>query len=143
MPCPPAIAPITLLNMDCKLAVVSRIGPLFTGVVNVTQTGFLLTDGLGTLCWCTWRAEITYLEGTQQPGVMLFLEFDKAFDRLDRAWKERCMAAVDFGPGPQDGCATCTQAHLPGLPERLAHRPLHSEVINVQGQPLFPRCNMC
>ncbi len=32
---------------------------------------------------------------------MVFLDFEQAYDRLDRAWIERCMAAVGFGPGAQ------------------------------------------
>ena len=38
---------------------------------------------------------------TQQPGVLLFLDFEKAFYRLDRPWLERCMAATGFGAGAQ------------------------------------------
>ncbi len=45
--------------------------------------------------------EISYLQETQEPGVMVFLDFEKAFARLDRAWIGRCMAAVRFGPGAQ------------------------------------------
>ena len=59
---------------------------------------FSLTGGLGTIVLAHLE-EIAYLEETQQPGVMLFLDFEKAFDRLDRAWIERCMSAVGFGPG--------------------------------------------
>ena len=72
--------PITLLNTDFKLAaraVASRMGPLHTGVVIATQTGFLPNMWIGD-------NGLAHLEETQQLGVMLFLDFEKAFDRLDR-----------------------------------------------------------
>ena len=50
---------------------------------------------------CSNLEQIAYLERMQQPGIMLFLDFEKAFDRLDRPWIERCMAATGFGPGLQ------------------------------------------
>jgi hypothetical protein len=45
--------------------------------------------------------EIPYYGDTQLPGLILFLDFEKAFDRLDRGWIVRCMSAVGFGPGLQ------------------------------------------
>src|SRR5207253_3911843 len=43
--------------------------------------------------------EVDYLESTQQPGCLVFLDFAKAYDRLDRGWLRRCMGALGFGPG--------------------------------------------
>jgi hypothetical protein len=40
--------------------------------------------------------EIAYLEETQLPGIILFLDFEKAFDMIDRGWIERCLAAMGF-----------------------------------------------
>jgi hypothetical protein len=37
----------------------------------------------------------------EQPGVLLFVDFEKAFDRLDRPWSERCIAAAGFATGSQ------------------------------------------
>ena len=100
---PASYRPITLLNTDYKLAaraIASRIGPLLNQVVDATQTGFLPKRWVGDNVLAHLE-EISYLEDTQQPGVQVFLDFEKAFDRLDRAWIERCMAAVRFGPGAQ------------------------------------------
>ena len=100
---PASYRPITLLNTDYKLAaraIASRMGPLLSQVVDATQTAFLPDRWIGDNVLAHLE-EIAYLERTQQPGIMLFLDFEKAFDRLDRHWIERCMAAVGFGPGLQ------------------------------------------
>ena len=98
---PASYRPITLLNTDYKLAariIASRMGPLLSQVVDATQTAFLPDRWIGDNVLAHLE-EIAYLERAQQPGVMLLLDFEKAFDRLDRPWIERCMAAVGFGPG--------------------------------------------
>ncbi len=83
--------------------------------------------------------EISYLEDTQQPGVQVFLDFEKAFDRLDRDWIERCMAAVGFGPGAQ------RWVHIlhSGTTARVAFNGWHTTAFPVasgvfQGSPLSP-----
>ncbi|BDA42525.1 probable LINE-1 retrotransposable element ORF2 protein at C-terminar half [Coccomyxa sp. Obi] len=93
---PASYRPITLLNTDYKLAartVASRLGPVLNQVVDPTQTGFLPKRWVGDNVLAHLE-EISYLQDTQQPGVIVFLDFEKAFDRLDRAWIEQCMAAV-------------------------------------------------
>ncbi|BDA44966.1 probable transposon TX1 uncharacterized 149 kDa protein [Coccomyxa sp. Obi] len=122
---PASYRPITLLNTDYKLAartVASRLfffwrigrypgtwkamviygglGPVLNQVVDPTQTGFLPKRWVGDNVLAHLE-EISYLQDTQQPGVIVFLDFEKAFDRLDRAWIEQCMAAVGFGAGAQ------------------------------------------
>ncbi|BDA40490.1 Transposon TX1 uncharacterized 149 kDa protein [Coccomyxa sp. Obi] len=100
---PASYRPITLLNTDYKLAartVASRLGPVLRQVVDPTQTGFLPKRWVGDNVLAHLE-EISYLQDTQQPGVIVFRDFEKAFDRLDRAWIEQCMAAVGFGAGAQ------------------------------------------
>ena len=70
---------------------------------------------------------------------MVFLDFEKAFDRLDRDWIERCMAAVGFGPGAQ------RWVHIlhSGTTVRVAYNGWHTDVFPVrsgvfQGSPLSP-----
>ena len=100
---PASYRPITPLNTEYKLAartLASRLGPVLNLFVDATQTGFLPKRWVGDNV-LAHLGEISYLQETQEPGVMVFLDFEKAFDRLDRAWIERCMAAVGFGPGAQ------------------------------------------
>jgi hypothetical protein len=71
---------------------------LLTGVVDTTQTAFLPNRWVGD-DMLAHLEEIAYLEETQQPEVMvLFLDSEKPFNRLDRAWIER-MLAMGFGAG--------------------------------------------
>lgn len=138
---PASYRPITLLNTDYKLAaraVASRIGPLLNQVVDATQTGFLPKRWVGDNVLAHLE-EISYLQDTQQPGVQVFLDFEKAFDRLDRAWIERCMAAVGFGPGAQ------RWVHIlhSGTTARVAFNGWHTAAFPVasgvfQGSPLSP-----
>ena len=100
---PASYRPITLLNTDYKLAarvIASRLGPLLNHLVDSTQTSFLpqrwIDDNI-----VVHLETIDFHQNSQQPGVLLFLDFEKAFDRLDRPWMERCMAAVGFGAGAQ------------------------------------------
>ncbi len=100
---PASYRPITLLNTDYKLAartVASRLGPVLNQVVDPTQTGFLPKRWVGDNVLAHLE-EISYLQDTHQQGVIVFLDFEKAFDRLDRAWIEQCMAAAGFGAGAQ------------------------------------------
>ena len=46
-------------------------------------------------------AHLEIIAWSQQPCVLFFLDFEKAFDRLDRPWLRRCMAATGFGGGAQ------------------------------------------
>ena len=105
-------------NTDFKIAtraIASRVGPLLNQVVDATQTAFLPDRWIGDNVLAHLE-EIAYLERAQLPGIMLFLDFEKAFDRLDRAWIDRCMSAVGFGPDFSVGCASCTPAPPPASP---------------------------
>ncbi|CAL8463344.1 g2878 [Coccomyxa elongata] len=138
---PASYRPITLLNTDYKLAartLASRLGPVLNHVVDATQTGFLPKRWVGDNVLAHLE-EISYLQETQEPGVMVFLDFEKAFDRLDRAWIERCMAAVGFGPGAQ------RWVHIlhSGTTVRVAYNGWHTDAFPVesgvfQGSPLSP-----
>ena len=100
---PASYRPITLLNTDYKLAarvLADRLGPLLNHVIDSTQTGFLPQRWIGDNILAHLEIIASY-QRTQQPGVLLFLDFEKAFDRLDRPWLERCMAATGCGAGAQ------------------------------------------
>lgn len=42
--------------------------------------------------------EIDYLELTNNPGVLAFVDFEKAYDRISRPWVLTCMERLGFGP---------------------------------------------
>eukprot|EP00775_Hariotina_reticulata_P015040 gene15040-biopygen865 len=43
--------------------------------------------------------EVDYLQQEQQTGVILFLDFAKAYDRLNRTWIQLCMQCMGFPAG--------------------------------------------
>lgn len=93
--------PITLLNADTKVVakvLATRFGAALDPVIDATQTAFLPGRWIGDNILCHLE-EIEFLERSQQPGCMVFLDFEKAYDRLDRGWLLRCMSALGFGPG--------------------------------------------
>ena len=138
---PASYRPITLLNTDYKLAarvIASRLGPLLNHVVDSTQTGFLPQRWIGDNILAHLET-IDFHQHSQQPGVLLFLDFEKAFNRLDRPWMERCMAAVGFGAGAQRWVSllhagTTARAAFNGW--HTARFPVQSGVF--QGSPLSP-----
>ena len=97
---PASYRPITLLNADAKLlgkVLADRWGAPLSSVVDTTQTAFLPDRWIGDNILAHLE-EVDYLESTQEPGCLVFLDFSKAYDRLDRNWVHRCMAALGFGP---------------------------------------------
>ena len=139
--CIDAYRPITLLNTDAKLlakALALRWGPHLTKVIDVTQTGFLPGRFIGDNILAHLE-EVDYLEATHQPGCMVFLDFAKAYDRLDRSWLRLCMHRLGFGPGAMrylDLLLADTEARVLFNGWRTAPFPVRSGV--PQGSPLSP-----
>ena len=97
---PASYRPITLLNSDVKLlakALTDRWGGHLTSVVDDTQTAFLPGRDIGSNVLAHLE-EIEYLETAKEPGCLAFLDFSKAYDRLDRQWVLQCMQQLGFGP---------------------------------------------
>ena len=134
--------PITLLNCDVKIlakVVVQRVGPVLGSVVDSTQTAFVpgrdIADNV-----LLHLEEIDFLRAAQQPGCILFLDFEKAYDRLDRGWLQQCMAAMQFPPS----LLRWVQLLLAGTQGRIVFNGGHlSRVFDIpsgcaQGSPLSP-----
>ena len=95
---PASYRPITLLNCDHKLlakALVRRWSPLADLVVDPTQSAFVPGRWIGDNILFHLE-EIDYCAATQQPGLILFLDWAKAYDRLDHAWVLQAMARLGF-----------------------------------------------
>jgi hypothetical protein len=86
---PASYRPITLLNTDLKIiakVMVLRLGPAMESIIDSTQTAFVpgrdIADNV-----LLHLEEIDYVqEQPGQQGCILFLDFEKAYDRLDRDW---------------------------------------------------------
>ena len=90
--------PITLLNADVKIlakVLALRYGSVLDSVIDATQTGFVPGRDIADNVLCHLE-EIDYLTEVQQPGCVLFLDFEKAYDRLNRDWLFKCIDALGF-----------------------------------------------
>jgi len=90
--------PITLLNADVKIlakVLALRYGEVLDSVIDGTQTAFVPGRDIADNVLCHLE-EVDYLAAVQQPGCMLFLDFEKAYDRLDRGWLSQSMACLGF-----------------------------------------------
>ena len=92
--------PITLLNTDVKLlarVLVGRMGPALECVIDQSQTAFLPGRWIGDNVLFHLE-EVDYCQAEGVPGSVLFLDFEKAYDRVDRGWLFRCVDRLGFPP---------------------------------------------
>ena len=92
--------PITLLNSDYKIAakaIANRLQNVLPKLINSDQTGFLkgrficenirLIDGL-----------INHTAARNIPGLLMFLDFEKAFDSVEWSFIWKTLSSFNFGP---------------------------------------------
>ena len=93
--------PITLLNCDFKLvskAIGNRLQPGLASLVDPLQTAFLQgRDAAENVLF--HQALIDWLHQSGHPGATLFLDLEKAYDRVHRPWLYMVAEAMNFGPG--------------------------------------------
>ena len=92
--------PITLLNCDYKIGaktIANRLKTFLPKLINSDQTGFLkgrfigenirLIDGI-----------INFTAAKNIPGLLLFLDFEKAFDTVEWPFLQKTFQHFNFGP---------------------------------------------
>ncbi|KAF8060289.1 transposon TX1 protein [Scenedesmus sp. PABB004] len=134
--------PITLLNADTKIAakaIVQRLAPALGSIVDGTQTAFVPGRDIADNVLMHLEA-IDHARETRAPGCLLFLDFAKAYDRLDRGWLFRCLARM----GLPDATTRWVRLLLAGTrrARRLQRRPCQPRVqrgVGLRaGQPAQP-----
>ena len=91
--------PVTLLNVDCKIAtkaIARRIEPLLPNLVHTDQTGFIKGRYIGE----SIRLIIDIMEHTKSgsiPGILVSLDFRKAFDSLEWSFMMKALDIFNFG----------------------------------------------
>ena len=103
--------PITLLNCDYKIAAKAieyRLRNVIPNIINNDQTGFLkggftgenirLIDGI-----------INHSEAHNIPGLLLFLDFEKAFDTVQWSFIWKTLDSFNFGPSITNWIKLCYQ----------------------------------
>lgn len=92
--------PISLLNVDYKIgskAVSLRLSKVLDVIVDPDQTcsvpGRSISSNLILL-----RDALDYIDKTNEPGILISLDQEKAFDRVDCAFLMNLLKHFGFGP---------------------------------------------
>ena len=92
--------PLTLFNCDYKIAtkaIASRIKMFLTKLVSDDQTGFIRNRFIGENIRLI-DSVIKYTKAKNMPGLLLFLDFENAFDTLEWPFIRKTFEYFDFGP---------------------------------------------
>ena len=92
--------PLSLLNTDYKIAakaIANRIKSMLPNVINNDQTGFLKGRFIGENVRLI-DSVIRYAAEKNIPGLLLFIDFEKAFDSLERPFISDSLRYFGFGP---------------------------------------------
>ena len=71
-------------------AIATRIKNVVPKIIHHNQTGFVEDCYIGDQMDFTAKQDI--------PGLLIFIDFQKAFDSLERNFLERCLGSFNFGP---------------------------------------------
>ena len=92
--------PISLLNIDYKIltkALAKRIEKYLPKLINLDQTGFVKGRYIGqNIRLLSDKTE--YLDSKKTSGLLLFIDFEKAFDSLEWDFITKALNAFNFGP---------------------------------------------
>jgi exonuclease III len=138
---PSSYRPITLLNCDYKLlahVMCVRFGRPLRSVIDTTQTAFVQDRWIGDNVLSHLEI-VDYLEDSGRPGVLTFVDLQKAYDRVSRGWVFECMRAEGFGPR----AVRWVRLLLAGTQACVTYNGYFSRTFSVpsgvaQGSPLSP-----
>ena len=92
--------PITLLNFDYKILariIAMRIEPSLPSLIHSDQTGFIkgryIGQNIGLL-----TDLMNFTDVNKIPGILLFIDFEKAFDTLEWIFLHQALEIFNFGP---------------------------------------------
>ena len=92
--------PISLLNCDYKIAtkgIATRMKKVLPNIINPDQSGFLKGRFIGE----NFRlidSIINYTDTEDIPGLLIFVDFEKAFDTLEWSFITKTLKHHNFGP---------------------------------------------
>ena len=92
--------PITLLNVDYKIlakTIATRIEPSLPSLIPTDQTGFIKGRYIGQNIRLLDDL-MNFTDVNKIPGILLFIDFDKAFDTLEWSFLHRALEIFNFGP---------------------------------------------
>ena len=92
--------PITLLCVDYKLAsacIANRLKPVLQNIISHTQKGFLKGRFMGECIRLIYDL-LDKLEDDDIPGLLLLIDFEKAFDTVEWPFLQKTLDFYGFGP---------------------------------------------
>ena len=92
--------PLTLLNVDYKIlakAIGQRIESKLSSLIHSDQTGFITGRFIGQNVRLL-NDIMEYTEAKNLPGILLFIDFRKAFDTIEWNFLHKCIELYNFGP---------------------------------------------
>ena len=93
-------APLTLLNCDYKIAtkaIANRLKTHLHKLISNDQTGFLKGRFIGENIRLI-DSVVNYTATKNIPGLLLFLDFEKALDTLEWSFIQKALISFGFGP---------------------------------------------
>ena len=92
--------PITLLNVDYKILakiIANRIKPVLPKLIHPDQTGFIKERFIGQNIRLL-NDLMEYTDEQKIPGILLFIDFEKAFDTIEWTFIQNVLKCFNFGP---------------------------------------------
>ena len=92
--------PISLVNVDTKImtkAIASRIKNVLPDIIHPNQTGYEKDRFIGETIRSIYDV-MDFMVKENIPGLMLFIDFEKAFDSVEWDFLFKCLEAFNFGP---------------------------------------------
>ena len=92
--------PISLINVDAKIAskvIAARVIKVLPEIIHCNQMGYVKGRFIGEAA----RSIIDVMDYTKKenvPGLLLFIDFEKAFDSIDWEFMLKCLDVFEFGP---------------------------------------------
>jgi exonuclease III len=92
--------PITLLNISYKIAsacIAKRLKQVLPTLINECQRGFLKGRNMNDNTRLLYDT-LVYTEKNNIPGMLLLIDFEKAFDSISWTFLQNCLDFLKFGP---------------------------------------------
>ena len=93
--------PISLVNVDTKImtkAIASRIKNVLPDIIHPNQTGYVKDRFIGETIRSIYDVmDFTFTVKENIPGLMLFIDFQKAFYSVEWEFLFKCLEAFNFG----------------------------------------------
>ena len=91
--------PITLLNVDYKIAssvIANRMKLVLPNVISESQAGFIKGRFIGETTRIIYDV-LDYCKTNNIPGLLLTIDFEKAFDTIDWDFIDKTLQSFNFG----------------------------------------------